>query len=83
MKTFLTIEPVVDFNLIKLVEIVRLCHPEWVNIGADSGGHGLPDPTAEKVLELISELRKFTEVKPKKNLRRILGRAWAEVPETK
>jgi len=32
----------------------------------------LPEPPKEKILELISELKKFTVVKEKSNLKRLL-----------
>jgi hypothetical protein len=70
--TMLTIEPIMAFNLDVLVNLVRWCQPQWVNVGADSQGHNLPEPTATEVEALISELKKFTEVKVKKNLRRLL-----------
>lgn len=79
-ETMVTIEPIMRFTS-KLVEHVKHCRPRFVNIGADSGGHNLPEPPKENVLELIAELSKFTEVKPKKNLKRILGREWSELPK--
>jgi len=69
---FVTIEPIMDFDLPELVELIKLCCPVQVNIGADSGGHKLPEPSKEKILDLISELSKFTVVVQKKNLRRLL-----------
>lgn len=71
-KTFVTIEPILNFNLGRFVELIKNCNPEQVNIGADSGGHNLPEPPKEKILELMSELEKFTKVKQKKNLNRLL-----------
>jgi hypothetical protein len=70
--TMVTIEPIFDFDFRELSHLIKSCSPEWVNIGADSGAHKLPEPPAEKVIELITELKKFTEVKIKKNLNRIL-----------
>ncbi len=67
----ITIEPIMRFNLRTLSEMIAGIQPQWVNIGADSGGHKLPEPPYEKVKELISELEKFTTVKLKKNLRRL------------
>ena len=67
-----TIEPILDFDLEPLVEIIKSIDPEWVNIGADSKGHKMPEPSKEKVLTLISELKKFTDVKIKDNLKRII-----------
>jgi hypothetical protein len=67
-----TIEPIMDFDLPEFVEMIKQCAPAQVNIGADSGRNGLPEPPAGKVLELISELEKFTKVVRKPNLERLL-----------
>jgi len=67
-----TIEPIMNFDTDLFLRMISMCQPKWVNIGADSGGHNLPEPPAGKMRELIAELSKFTEVKPKKNLNRIL-----------
>jgi len=81
VETILTIEPIIDFDIAYFLPLIQRIEPEWVNIGADSGGHKLPEPPAGKVLELITELSKFTEVKIKKNLNRILGRVWDQMPK--
>jgi len=70
--TMVTIEPIFDFDLEPLVELIKTAHPQWVNIGADSKGHKLPEPAKEKVNELIRELGKSTCVKLKTNLNRII-----------
>jgi hypothetical protein len=43
-----------------------------VNIGADSGRNGLPEPSSWKIERLIEALGKHTKIHLKKNLRRIL-----------
>ena len=68
-----TIEPIMDFDVGELTDQIRQCRPEWVNIGADSKGHNLPEPPAEKIRALIEELGKFTEVKLKANLKRLFA----------
>ena len=75
-ETMVTIEPIMDFDLETLVDLIFMCHPEWVNIGADSKSHKLPEPSSEKINELINKLSKFTQVIPKKNLKRI----WNQMP---
>ena len=70
-RKFVTIEPICDFDLDELVGMIRKIQPEWVNIGADSKGHNLPEPTRAKIDMLIKELKTFTEVKEKRNLERI------------
>ena len=71
-RKFVTIEPVMDFDLPEMVNLIELCAPEQVNIGADSGNNHLPEPSKEKLLALIDELKKFTTIANKKNLNRIL-----------
>lgn len=70
-ETMVTIEPIFDFDLEPMVDLIVTANPEWVNIGADSKGHGLPEPSPEKIQELIKALENETEVKLKGNLKRI------------
>jgi DNA repair photolyase len=72
IKTYVTVEPIMDFDLKELSYLIETCLPEQVNIGADSGNHKLPEPPPEKIRELIDELEVFTTVKQKKNLKRLL-----------
>lgn len=67
------IEPIMDFDLTEFVDLIKSCEPRYVYIGADSKKNGLPEPSKEKVLELIKGLESFTTVHLKKNLNRILG----------
>jgi DNA repair photolyase len=71
-ETYVTIEPIIDFNVEEMIELISRFSPEQVNIGADSGRNGLPEPSKEKVLQLISELEKFTVIHNKSNLKRLL-----------
>jgi DNA repair photolyase len=71
VETMITIEPILDFDLDELVDLIEIAMPNWVNIGADSKKHNLPEPPFEKVRELIKELSKTTEVRQKKNLDRL------------
>ncbi|WP_340111026.1 hypothetical protein [Maribellus mangrovi] len=69
---YLTIEPVLDFDTEELLELVKLCNPIQVNIGADSGNHKLPEPDNQKIRELVGGLMMFVpNIKLKKNLKRI------------
>ena len=70
-RTMISIEPIMDFDLDVMVEWMKKIKPEFVSIGADSQNHNLPEPSPEKVDALITELKKFTEVKIKSNLKRI------------
>ena len=69
--TVVTIEPVMNFDLVEFVKLIKYAKPKWVNIGADSKRHYLPEPSWEKVQELISALQEFTEIKVKSNLERL------------
>lgn len=71
---FLTIEPVMDFDVGFLAALVEEARPGFVNLGADSKHHGLTEPSRGKVLELIEELRdRGIEVRQKTNLERLLA----------
>ena len=69
---FVTIEPVVDFDLEEFTELLKRCEPAQVNIGADSGHNGLPEPSKTKILDLIDRLSTFTVIDQKRNLSRVL-----------
>lgn len=69
---YVTIEPIMDFDLDEMVQLIKKCNPKQVNIGADSGGNNLPEPDSNKIFRLIKELEKFTFVKRKSNLKRLL-----------
>lgn len=66
-----SIEPIMDFDCPYLVDWIKQIAPEFVSIGADSKGHSLPEPNADKLSALIYELEQFTVVKLKDNLRRL------------
>jgi len=68
----ITIEPILDFDIEPFLMLLRNVEPDFINIGADSGHNHLPEPKSEKIRELIKELEKITEVRLKKNLKRLL-----------
>jgi DNA repair photolyase len=70
--TYVTIEPIMDFHLEHMVKMIRRCHPKQVNIGADSGNNHLPEPSKEKLMQLIEALKEFTIIDRKTNLSRLL-----------
>lgn len=69
---YVTIEPIIDFDLEGLVDLIRKCNPRQVNIGADSKECNLPEPDRRKIFALINELQKFTRIEKKDNLWRLL-----------
>lgn len=72
-RKFVTIEPIMDFDVDRLAIWIFNIEPEFVNIGSDSKGHNLPEPSIEKVRELISILQaNKIEVREKHNLERLI-----------
>jgi hypothetical protein len=71
-KKQITVEPIFRFDLIEMVNLIKQCNPESINLGADSKRHNLPEPTKEKIFALIDELKKFTVIDQKRNLQRLL-----------
>jgi len=69
--SFITIEPVMDFNLI-FTKWFEWFTPNLIWIGADSKNCNLPEPSPEKIQGFIEDLRSFTEVRLKPNLDRLL-----------
>ena len=70
---FITIEPIMDFDLEQFVGMIIQARPNFVNIGADSKHHNLPEPSYKKIIALIDELKKSDiEVRKKINLKRLM-----------
>lgn len=72
-RKFVTIEPVIDFDIKNFVWLLKSIKPDFINIGADSKKHNLPEPSWHKVQKLISELKKFTVINVKSNLDRLFN----------
>ena len=73
-KTMVTVEPVLNFDIDELVAIIESVRPIQVNIGADSMGCVIPEPSRDKLLTLIRELdRRDIRVHRKPNLKRLMG----------
>lgn len=71
-QTFISIEPIMDFDLEEFTVWMKNTNPNFVAIGADSGNNHLPEPTPLKIQCLISNLKKLhIRVILKKNLSRI------------
>ena len=69
---FISIEPVMDFDLATFSSWIYQLKPKFVSIGADSKRCGLTEPSAEKVRLFINEMRNVTEVRVKDNLKRLV-----------
>ncbi len=70
-RKMITIEPIIDFDVGQVVAWIKSVRPEFVNIGADSKGHNLPEPSQLKIENLVKELEIFTKVNLKDNLERL------------
>ena len=71
-KTFLTIEPIMRFDLYTMTNIIAVARPDFVNIGADSKRHNLPEPTGEEIKKLIAAIVELNiPIKIKSNLENI------------
>jgi len=71
-KRFLTIEPVLDFDVNEFAKWIGEINPDYINLGADSKNHNLPEPTVEKVMELVEVLHGLgVELREKSNLERL------------
>jgi DNA repair photolyase len=73
--TMVTVEPIMDFDLEKMLRLIRITKAMQVNIGADSGHNHLPEPSSEKIAALIEALRPFTRIYLKPNLKRLYKEA--------
>jgi len=71
---FLTVEPIMRFDCDELVRLIKQANPDFVNIGADSKGHGLEEPTRDEVMGLAEALGKVgIRINKKFNLERLVG----------
>ena len=71
--TFITIEPIMQFNLVRLLELIKMSNTKLINIGADSGNNNLPEPTSLEIHQLVNELKSIPGMKVnlKDNLKRL------------
>ena len=68
IKTYVTTEPLMQFDLEKMISFIRQCKPVQVNIGRNtSRSVSIPEPTAAEVQLLAEKLGEFTKVEIKKN----------------
>ena len=69
IETYVTTEPIMDFDLIEFVSLIKKCNPVQVNIGMNTNPNiELPEPAIEKKINLILLLSLFTKVHIKKNI---------------
>jgi len=72
-QTYVTAEPLMDFDLDEMVNLLLMAKPNQVNLGKNSNYLvQLPEPTPEKFKTLIAALTPYTIVKVKKNAKKWL-----------
>lgn len=73
IKTFITCEPLCDFDVDILSKWIIDANPSFINIGADSKGCGLPEPSKDKILAFVKALQDGgINIRKKSNLGRLL-----------
>ncbi|MEM1528493.1 MAG: DUF5131 family protein, partial [Sulfolobales archaeon] len=70
---FVSVEPVLDFDLERFTKWIREIDPFMVYVGYDNYGHRLPEPPMEKTLRLVEALSEFTLV-----VKKTIRPAWHE-----
>lgn len=66
--TMVTTEPLLSFDLDKMIEYIQRCHPKKLNIGRNSCERiTLPEPSKEEVKQLIDGLVDTSKIEIKKN----------------
>ncbi len=69
---FVSIEPIMDFDLEEMVSRIALIKPEIVEVGSDNYRNCLPEPPWSKVEALLKALREFVpKVVEKEGLERL------------
>jgi DNA repair photolyase len=71
-KRMVSVEPIMDFDPREMFALVTCAKPGFVSIGADSKGHGLKEPSKEKIEKLMERLSHYISVYKKENLQRLL-----------
>jgi DNA repair photolyase len=73
-KLFITIEPIMKFDLKEMIDGLVAVKPNFINIGADSKKCGLPEPTKDEVQALIKAIQQYgLNIRIKNNLERFLS----------
>jgi len=65
---FVSIEPILDFDVDAFANMIEGIAPELIAVGYDNYHSNLPEPSLSKTLDLIERLSDFTEVR-KRTLR--------------
>ncbi len=71
-RKFISIEPIMDFDLEIFAKWIEEIAPIQVSVGYDNWNNRLPEPSLSKTLQLIERLNEFTQVRERK-----LREAWS------
>jgi len=72
-KTMITIEPIMEFDLKEMVELIDIARPDIIHIGAVTGNNKIQEPSAEKICKLIEILSGYNlQLILKDNLKRLV-----------
>jgi len=70
----LSLEPILDFDVTQLFNLIRRIRPDFISIGADSKHNNLPEPSPDKIRRLYCELKRICDdIRLKRNLNRIIS----------
>ncbi len=70
----ITMEPIIEFDLAEVLDMMQRIRPFQVNIGYNTSKTvNLPEPSRDEIIDLVNALRDHTNVKLKSNSSRILG----------
>lgn len=73
---FVSVEPLMDFDVPVLVNWIEAIAPDIVEVGADNSHGGLPEPCEEKARDLIARLSHLPlDLRVKDTTERLLGHA--------
>lgn len=75
LETFVTVEPIMKMrDPVAFARAIAETYPRFVNIGADSKGTGLVEPTLDELMAFLNELAVCgVPIRRKTNLGRLLG----------
>jgi len=78
-ESFVTIEPIMQFDLEEFIGWFQQFTPDLIWIGADSHKSNLQEPTAKEIKLLIKQLGEITDLRLKDNLYRLLPISTSEL----
>lgn len=56
---FVSIEPIMDFNLDRFLTMIMSINPKWIYIGYDNHKHSLVEPLLSKTIDFVEKLKRI------------------------